>query len=317
MSKLFSTDKSIFHSICLSLVAGSIIYLFYYLSTSTGKNTSSTQQNKISENSSIFQVNEKQTQRDVMQQGGLLIINRHLREQFDDIIFSLQIPPHSPSQSNQLLSQLAEELTLSVNATQYLFDLFGRYKHYRKTIATIKQNPPTLGEEIDLDETYSFIKEMNKLQTKIFNQVEIDAFFSHDNQYAEQAFERLAIRQDLSLNQIEKDTLLQHQISQLSKTERNALQPSLDAKEIATKLVTSELINLNMSADINSRARETQEINQQWKMRVNDYKRFKKSLDFSESDDITVNEYLNTHFSYNEIKRLNVFLTHSDILIDQ
>ncbi|WP_299493645.1 lipase secretion chaperone [uncultured Shewanella sp.] len=290
------------------LIVCGINYLLFYLNISTDKKTTSTQQNQTSDNHLSLPLDEKILKIEAIQHTRSLNINRHLRDQFDDIIFTLQFPPNSTLQSIDLLFRLAETLTLSAEATQDLLDLFERYKLYKQTIATIKQAPPRLGEELDLDETYSFIREINKLQARFFNKLEVDAFFSHDNQYTEQTLERLAIRQDISLNQIEKNTLLQHHISQLSQKNRRALQPTLDAKEIATKLITTEIIDLNMNADIVSRARETQEINLKWNDKVNSY------IHLTKNNQQEIEKYLNEHFTQNEVKRLKVFLANPELL---
>ncbi|MCL1123708.1 lipase chaperone [Shewanella surugensis] len=301
----------------LCLIVGSYIYLCYLI-TSTPHHEASvqdyTQPSKKTESNEAVQSVQITHDTDAVQQSLALIIDRHLRWQFDDIILTLQKASNLSSQSIELLTLLSEQLTLSFDATEQLFDLFSRYKHYSQAIITIKQNAPALGEQIDLNETHAFIEQITLLQTEFFNDIEINAFFENDNQYAKQTLARIAIRQDPSLSQAQKDTLLQHQISQLSETERSALQPSLDATKIAKELGSTRLINFNMDADIIIRANDIQKTNQQWKSKIIDYLSFIKSQDVAhnQQESVTENikEYLTAHFTQNEVKRLNVFLAH-------
>ncbi|MCL1123710.1 lipase chaperone [Shewanella surugensis] len=318
MRFLQSINQPLSRLLLLCLIVGSLIYLITLTYTHKMPIQDNTLLSEVKKNNAAMPSAQSTHETDTVQQGLALIIDRHLRWQFDDIILTLQKTPNLSSQSIELLTLLSEQLTLSFDATEQLFDLFSRYKHYSQAIITIKQNGPALGEQIDLNETHAFIEQITLLQTEFFNDIEIDAFFENDNQYAEQTLARVAIRQDPSLSQAQKDTLLQHQISQLSETERSALQPSLDATKIAKELGSTRLINLNMDADIITRANAIQKTNQQWKSKVNDYLSFIKSKEVLKSPQefVTknINEYLTAHFTQNEVKRLNVFLAHPELL---
>ncbi|WP_299493641.1 lipase secretion chaperone [uncultured Shewanella sp.] len=247
------------------------------------------------------------------QQGNSLQLNRDLRWQFDEIIFSLQKTSNLTTFPTKPLTLLAQDLFLSLSARQQLFDLFSRYKDYSQAIAHIKAHGPELGEKIDLYETQNFINQINDLQSEFFNDIEIDAFFKQDSLYAEQTLERVAIRQDPNLNEQQKALLLQHQISQLNPNERNALQPSLDANKIAKHIKNANVISLDMRTETISRAQKIQNDNQQWTKKVKTYKQFieKKS---NKNNPQNVELYLNEHFTQNEVKRLKVFLANPELL---
>lgn len=319
MRLLQSTNQSLRRFVLLLLFVGSLISLFLLTSTTNNhiaSNPGNIQLNKKTSDQPISY--EKMDHTNPAQQGLALVIDRHLRWQFDDIILTLQKESNVSAQPSLLLTELARQLTLSLNATERLFDLFSRYKHYSQAIITLKQNGPALGEQINLNETYAFIEEIALLQTEFFNAIEIDAFFGQDNQYAEQTLARVAIRQDPSLTKDQKEVLLQHQISQLNDTERNALQPSLNATKVAKKINNPNLMNLNMDTDIVMRASALQKTNQEWKSKVKKYQHFvsskKISNNKSETSKESMSTYLSEHFSPNELKRLKVFLAHPELL---
>ncbi|WP_298774045.1 lipase chaperone family protein [uncultured Shewanella sp.] len=262
------------------------------------------------------------SQNNIMQQttpvGTELTINRLLRSHFDDIIFDLHKTENLTSFPTNELTALSQKLTLSFNAKKALFDLFSRYRDYTQAIAQMKHQGPDLGEKIDLDETYYFINQVNILQTEFFNDIEIDAFFKQDTQYAEQTLERIAIRQDPNLTKKQKAELIQHQINQLNDKERNALQPSLEANKIATYINNGHTPTLNMDPDAILRAEKIQSSNQKWKEKVQQYQHF---IDEKKNKGLTqdiishkIDVYLSKHFTPNEQKRLKVFLANPTLL---
>ncbi|WP_299008315.1 lipase chaperone family protein [uncultured Shewanella sp.] len=255
---------------------------------------------------------------EITHHGSPLTINRALRTRFDDIIFTLQQTSNLTTFPTSALTALSQEFDLSFDANRILFDLFSRYKDYTQAIAQLKHQGPELGETINLNAMHNFIKQINMLQTEFFSDLEIDAFFKQDAQYAEQTLERISIRQDPSLTKEQKTELIQHHINQLNDKDRNALQPSLNANKVAKHIDSTNVIALDMDPDTILRAEKIQEENRKWKEKVINYQHYidEQNSKGIPQDVIThkLDAYLSENFTQNELKRLKVFLAHPELL---
>lgn len=244
-----------------------------------------------------------------------LQLNIQLRWAFDDII-----QKHLDTQQpiNDLLNELIKKLKLSTLEKGYFLDLFSRYQAYKVSLIDIKKAGPDISQQIDLEETLSFINLAHERQLDYFNQPEIDAFFAQDNKYDKQALARLAIQQDESLSVEAKKALILHQISQMDEKDRDVYLPSLEAANIADYIAgKSQIIPIN-SIEINERIEKVKQSENYWKARVNSYKVFfannqQNALSIPEKQ-LALKAYAQENFSKNELKRLQVFIQNPSLL---
>ena len=244
-----------------------------------------------------------------------LQLNIQLRWAFDEII-----QKHLDTQQpiNDLLNELIKKLKLSTLEKGYFLDLFSRYQAYKVSLIDIKKAGPDISQQIDLEETLSFINLAHERQLDYFNQPEIDAFFAQDNKYDKQALARLAIQQDESLSVEAKKALILHQISQMDEKDRDVYLPSLEAANIADYIAgKSQIIPIN-SIEINERIEKGKQSENYWKARVNSYKVFfannqQNALSIPEKQ-LALKAYAQENFSKNELKRLQVFIQNPSLL---
>jgi lipase chaperone LimK len=254
-----------------------------------------------------------------------LFIDVYLRYKFDDIIHQHR-EQQSPLKS-QLLT-LAKSLNLHKSATNTLNDLFNRYQYYLSEMFTMKEQAPDTNGLVDLSDSQLFLQQVYRLQYQYFSEIEIMAFFDKEKRYDQQVLERMAIRQDLSLSETQRHTLIQYQISQLGPNELAALQPTMTANNINSYLLTNHLsdplgeiasalvVDTNLNAKILNKINLTKKSNQLWQQKVLAYK--KKSIDSKDLQQAELSAVLDSyqlqHFSENERKRLKVFLKHPELL---
>jgi len=244
-----------------------------------------------------------------------LQLNIHLRWSFDDVI-----QKHLDTQQpiNELVNELIKKLKLSAFEKGYLLDLFSRYQAYKVSLIEIKKTGPDISQQIDLEETLSFINVVHEQQLNYFNQLEIDAFFAQDNKYDKQALARLAIQQDESLSIEAKKLLILHQINQMDKNDRDVYLPSLEAVNIADYIVgKTQDLPINSMA-ISARIEKVKKSEDHWKERVSSYKVFlinnqQSTLSISEKK-LALKAYVQEKFSKNELKRLQVFIQNPSLL---
>lgn len=254
-----------------------------------------------------------------------LVLKRALRWTFDDIILAYQQQqlPLKPQ-----LVQLSQSLGLKVSDQNYLLALFARYRDYQLALIELKKLSPAIDENIDIAQSYAFIERLHDMQYDYFNETEIAAFFAQDNAYDMQALARVSIRQDSSLGAAHRQALLEHQISQLTEPERQALVPSLHVQQIAAhiteQLSGQSLTPLDMSPEVGAKVEAITQAERQWRRRVREYQGFeqqtiKVDTDVNRSVDAKVSQgklqtYLQQHFSPQELKRLQVFLANPSLL---
>lgn len=246
-----------------------------------------------------------------------LQLNIQLRWVFDDIIqkhFDTEQP------INALLNRYIKRLKLSALEQGYLLDLFGRYRSYKVSLADLKKGGPDITQNLDFEETLSFINLAHQRQLKYFNQPEIEAFFAQDNKYDKQALARLAIQQDMSLSVEGKSALILHQINQMDEKDREVYLPSLAAANIADYIAGKTADIPIQSAAINERIEKVKQSESNWKARVKSYQAFLSSnqkTELSVSDkQWALADYRDENFSKNEIKRLQVFIKNPKLLAD-
>ena len=245
-----------------------------------------------------------------------LDVNFSLRNYFDDIIHQ-----HKQQKSlNASLKQLAIKLNLTQQAESKLKDLFNRYQQYLLAISELKRDAPAVTGIIDISESQLWLQQVYELQYELFIESEITAFFSKEKNYDQQALTRVAIRQDLSLSKAQKNTLIEHQISQLEPTEFAALKPTISANKIAALLNDSSTAQSSIDSELTEKQIErintTQQKNRVWQDKIKAYKA--QIVTYKQLDkDIFLNEmkrYQQQHFTKNELKRLQVFLKNPQLL---
>lgn len=244
-----------------------------------------------------------------------LQLNIQLRWSFDDII-----QKHLDTQQpiNELLNKLIKKLKLSALEKSYFLDLFTRYQAYKVSLIDIKKAGPDITQQIDIEETLSFINLAHERQLDYFNQLEIDAFFAQDNKYDKQALARLAIQQDESLSVEAKKALILHQISQMNEKNRDVYLLSLEAANIADYIAGKTQVLPVNSIEINERIEKVKQRENDWKARVNSYKVFfannqQNALSIPEKQ-LALKAYAQENFSKNELKRLQVFIENPSLL---
>jgi len=244
-----------------------------------------------------------------------LQLNIQLRWAFDDII-QKHLDTEQPI--NILLNELIKKLKLSALENGYLLDLFSRYRAYKVSLTDLKKSGPDIIQNIDFEETLSFINLAHQRQLDYFNQPEIEAFFAQDNKYDKQALARLTIQQDESLSFEAKKALILHQISQMDKKDRDVYLPSLEAANIAD-YISGKIEDIPVqSAAINERIEKVKQSENNWKARVKDYKAFLSTNQKTElsipDQQLALKAYAQENFSKNELKRLQVFIKNPSLL---
>lgn len=247
--------------------------------------------------------------------GWSLTIDFALRNHFDDIIHEHRL---TQSDFTDLLAALAIEMSLSQDANNQLVDLFERYQQYLLAIDEVKKEAPAIQGVVDIAEAQRWFEDVYALQYQYFNEEEIAAFFSKEKNYDQQALARLAIRQDSSLNQVQKQALLNHQASQLEPEEFAVIQPTFAANSIV-KILTDNVDAATTLNELNlaqlARVEQTKKENADWKLKVKNYQN--KASEFQAlGDDYAeaLSQYQNDNFSPNEMKRLQVFINNPELL---
>ena len=240
-------------------------------------------------------------------------LNLTLRYQFDDIIHRHMM---AGEDLNSLLLALARSLKLTPNAADNLQALFSRYRQYLHAMSKLKEKAPRVDSVIDLNESQLFLQQVYQLQDKYFFQAEIRAFFAHEKTYNEQTLERVAIRQDASLDKEQRQMLIEHQLSQLEPEELAPLQPTLNAKKITRLLTGEQSQDLTLAPEVLAKVQATREKNRLWQQKVRDYRQKVAAITHLDADNYQaeLESYRSQHFSDNELKRLRVFLKHPQLL---
>ena len=246
-----------------------------------------------------------------------LHINLDLRWQFDKIIHVYQ---ETKQPIILLLNILSRQLKLTSASHEHLLDLFNRYRDYKIALITIKQQGPNLLNQLDIDDTLTFIELAHQSQFDYFSEIEIDAFFSHENTYDNQAIERMAILQDNTLSHEQKNTLLVHQISQMDERDRQVYEPSLHVYNIVDSFEDKNSIINDFPPNIMERIEHLKKDELTWKTRVIEYLNFQmeshnKHITKTQTKEV-IDNYRNQHFSTNERKRLQVFIDNPTLFND-
>ncbi|OEF24242.1 lipase secretion chaperone [Vibrio rumoiensis] len=240
-----------------------------------------------------------------------LLLSLALRWQLDDVIYAFQ---QNQQSIEQQLTALADQLQLSKLATQALFNLFYRYQDYTKALANLKLDSPDITVDIPHETAIEFIDSAHQLQFTYFDQVEIDAFFGQSNQYDQQALERLAIRQDPTLTETQRQSLISNQIQQLSPEDRQVLAPTVQADQIM-KYIEGETQQLDrLDSDALARVQTLKIEIQQWQKKVGDYLELKMKLESGVVAQDEIDRYVDEHFTLNEKRRLTVYVQNPQLL---
>lgn len=244
-----------------------------------------------------------------------LELHEELRWKFDELILTHQ---ETGQAITFLLNQLSTQLDLTPEAHIYLLDLFRRYRDYKIALVEIKQAGPNMFSELNIDDTMSFMERAHQSQFDYFTQVEIEAFFSHENRYDNQAIERMAILQDSSLSTQQKQMLITHQISQMDEEEREVYEPTLQVFNIVDNLDgNSDQLN-EFTPQVMERIEQLKADEQAWKLKVKEFQSFeiksKGELTNQQEIEEALNHYQGKHFTPNEIKRLKVYIDNPELL---
>lgn len=244
-----------------------------------------------------------------------LDLNQQLRWDFDDLILTHQ---ETGQTIISLLFALSKQRNLTPDAHHYLMDLFNRYRDYKIALVEIKQMGPNMLDQLDIEDTMAFIEDAHQSQFDYFTQIEIDAFFSHENAYDIQAIERMAILQDSTLSSEQKQMLIAHQISQMDAEEREVYEPSLQVFNIVDNLEGKSSQLNEFTPEVIERIEQLKKDEQVWKTKITDFLAFQVQSRNEQTDDTLAQEaidhYQNKNFSANELKRLQVYIDNPELL---
>ncbi|NRD73385.1 lipase chaperone [Shewanella sp. VB17] len=247
-----------------------------------------------------------------------LNIDLELRWQFDKIIHAYQETQQSIL---SLLNILAKQLELTSASHKQLLDLFYRYQDYKIALVAIKQQGPNLLNQLDIDDVLTFIELAHHTQFDYFSEIEIDAFFSNENTYDNQAIERMSILQDNTLSRAQKNSLIAHQISQMNEQDRQVYEPSLHVFNIFDSFEDKNSIINDFKPDVMERITHLRKDELTWRNRVIKFQKFQmesnnKHMSKTQIKDL-ITHYRNQHFSQNERKRLQVFIDNPTLFDDR
>ncbi|ACA87448.1 lipase chaperone family protein [Shewanella woodyi] len=298
-------------SLILALVVGGLIYFNVQHYSSTVTNTDV----KIEE----FKIQPEPVKEDKVASRNIgqseLELNEELRWKFDELILTHQ---ETGQTITILLNKLSTQLDLTPEAHIYLLDLFSRYRDYKIALVEIKQTGPNMLSELNIDDTMNFIERAHQSQFDYFTQVEIEAFFSHENRYDNQAIERMAILQDSSLSTQQKQMLITHQISQMDEEEREVYEPTLQVFNIVDNLDGNSNQLNEFTPQVMERIEQLKADEQAWKLKVKEFQSFeiKSRGEFTDQQEVeeALSHYQGQHFTPNEIKRLKVYINNPELL---
>ncbi len=260
-----------------------------------------------------------QTSESSNQGGKALLVNLALRRAFDDIISE-----HSNNavRLTQAIFQLAQQLDLVPNARNKLQALFQRYFDYRKQLTKALASLRDVDETRDLSSVLHLQRLQTRLQAQLFSPEEVDAFFSKENDYNQQALARMQIRIDASLNLQQKQTAIKAQISQLPPNQRNPLMASLKVQNIVSALQPDRDLSqeFDYSTEALRRIEELKQHRQHWQTKVTKARELAgkiAALEANSAQKLSLqqkfDDYLAQAFNANERKRLKVFLNNPNL----
>ena len=193
-------------------------------------------------------------------------------------------------------------------------ELFHRYVAYKKALTSVdepeEQKPKAISE---------LLTRLDAIRQEFFSKAEIDVLFADEQTWQQAALERLAIRQNAELTNVQKKSLLMQSYQTLDDSAYLAVKPTLQLQQLSQMSASREL-NANdynqLAAEYGIEAAERLLLvagkQQVWQQKVEQYQQLALELESSlEGTEKThaINELKTEMFSTNEIKRLNVLLS--------
>ncbi|MFZ6842849.1 lipase secretion chaperone [Undibacterium sp. RuTC16W] len=142
--------------------------------------------------------------------GDTLIVDNALRRLFDYYLAAV-----GEKSLDAIRTEIEKELDakLSQHAATQAKNLLGRYLDYKRELADIEKNPPSIRPTPGMNSATSAIKArlaiMQQTRQRYFSEKENQAFFAFDDAYDTDAIARMDISDDQSLSDVQKKNQLQ------------------------------------------------------------------------------------------------------------
>lgn len=218
----------------------------------------------------------------------------------------------------------------------YAIDVFTRYVEYKVALARAQQDidvhqiRPQDAMVSDVTYTAAALSDVEgklearaQLRRLYFSQREYDYLFSLDAGIDKRALERLAIASDKALSKSQKRDLIFRQLDALEGHEKRPFKPTIDMYRLSEIKQTHSdtpsrynAIAAEFGHAVAERFSRLWEEQAQWKQKVNEYQQFREGLKVEQVIDSArqhaLQNYLQTHFSETEQKRLRVIVAQTD-----
>ncbi|TPV54531.1 hypothetical protein FJ444_18690 [Aestuariibacter sp. GS-14] len=202
-------------------------------------------------------------------------------------------------------------------------DLFTRYVEYK--VALLALEPEDGLATPDLEAITARMDALTQMRYDYFSEPEYECLFAEDVAFDLAAFERLRISQDPYYSEAQKAALIEQQLAALPESQKQGFTDSMEVKalrELAIQYEGETLYNAasaEFGAEVAARLQATTEKRQAWQKKVKSYKQWHNALQQDQQmtdaeQQQAIEQYMATHFSDAEKKRLRVFLENPDLL---
>lgn len=198
---------------------------------------------------------------------------------------------------------------LALNDCAKVTELFKRYIDYKQALANIDDGQQQTVAEISIR-----LEQLADVRNTFFSEQEIMVLFGEENRWQQSALQRLAIRQDPSLSEQQKQQLLNLHYQSLQGTEAAAIAPSLQLQKVVSLNKAKQIDNYNLlaaefGADAADRLVELKARRTAWQLKVTKFENESRQLaNHLSGSRLTeaINGLKADMFTENEIKRLKV-----------
>ena len=202
-------------------------------------------------------------------------------------------------------------------------DLFTRYVEYK--VALLALEPEDGLATPDLEAITARMDALTQMRYDFFSEPEYECLFADDVAFDLAAFERLRISQDPYYSEAQKAALIEQQLAALPESQKQGFTDSMEVKalrELAIQYEGETLYNAasaEFGAEVAARLQATTEKRQAWQKKVKSYKQWHNALQQDQQmtdaeQQQAIEQYMATHFSDAEKKRLRVFLENPELL---
>ncbi len=202
---------------------------------------------------------------------------------------------------------------LTLNDCAKVADLFKRYIDYKQALANIDDTQQQTVAEISIR-----LEQLADVRNAFFSEQEIMVLFGEENRWQQSALQRLAIRQDPSLSEQQKQQLLNLHYQSLQGAEAAAITPSLQLEKVVSLNKSEQIDDYNLlaaefGADAAERLIALKERQAAWQLKMAKFDSERTELaNRLSGSKLTeaINGLKTDMFTENEIKRLKVLNSH-------